>query len=53
MWILINWSNADGSDILPVNDAEGSADTKQFATEEKALKWASKNLNFEYQAIEL
>ena len=53
MWILINWSNDDGSDILPVNSKEGADDTKKFKTEEDALRWAVKNLNLRYRAIEI
>ena len=53
MWILINWSNEDGSDILPVNDGEGSESSKQFDTELEAVKWARANLNFNYLAIKL
>ena len=53
MWILINWSNWDGSDILPVNSKEGAEDTRKFETEDAALKWASKNLNFHYHAIQI
>lgn len=53
MWILINWSNWDGSDILPVNSEEGATDTKKFETEKEALEWAFENLNFSYRAISL
>lgn len=53
MWILINWSNNDGSDILPVTDMEGSEEPKQFNGENEANTWAEANLNFNYKAIEL
>lgn len=53
MWILINWANDNGSDILPVNETEGEDDVKQFNSEQDALQWASKNLNFNFKAIKI
>lgn len=53
MWILINWSNWDGSDILPVDDSERTERTKKFTSKDEALKWAGDNLNFNYHAIKI
>lgn len=53
MWILINWTMDNGSDILPVNETEGEDDVKQFDTELEAVRWARANLNFNYLAIKL
>ena len=53
MYIILNWSCSDLSDVLPVMEDDGSGRPLIFESEEEAQAFAEEELNFEWQTVNI